>query len=108
MKHELVRLAQAIDWSVLEERFGAAAIGSSPRAGSSPLSHEFRVFTAGQKRRVTPQIRREMRRRFAVESVIGHIKTERCMGRNHLAGERAEAVNAILAAAGYNFSLLLR
>ncbi|TWI16629.1 hypothetical protein IQ26_01922, partial [Mesorhizobium tianshanense] len=23
MKHELVRLAQAIDWPVLEERFGA-------------------------------------------------------------------------------------
>ncbi len=30
------------------------------------------------------------------------------MGRNYLAGKQGDAVNAILAAAGYNFSLLLR
>ncbi len=29
------------------------------------------------------------------------------MGRNYLAGQQGDAVNAILAAAGYNFSLLL-
>ena len=78
------------------------------RGHNTPLSHKFRVFTAGQKRRVTPAIKREMRRRSAVEPVIGHIKAEHRMGRNHLAGERGDAINAILAAAGYNFSLLLR
>jgi len=66
------------------------------------------VFTAGQKRRVTPQIKREMRRRSAIEPVIGHIKAEHRMERNYLAGEQGDAVNAILAAAGYNFALLLR
>ncbi len=30
------------------------------------------------------------------------------MGRNYLAGQQGDALNAILAAAGYNFSLLLR
>jgi IS5 family transposase len=30
------------------------------------------------------------------------------MGRNHLAGRAGDAVNAVLAAAGYNFRLLLR
>ena len=49
-----------------------------------------------------------MRRRSAVEPIIGHIKAEHRMGRNYLAGEHGDAVNAILAAAGYNFSLLLR
>jgi len=78
------------------------------RGHNAPLSHKFRVFTAGQKRRVTPAIKREIRRRSAVEPVIGHIKAEHRMGRNHLAGKRGDAVNAILAAAGYNFSLLLR
>lgn len=34
MKHELVRLAQAIDWPVLEERFGAVY---SDRPGMPPL-----------------------------------------------------------------------
>ncbi len=78
------------------------------RGHNAPLSHKFRVFTAGQKRRVTPQIKREMRRRSAIEPVIGHIKTEHRMERNYLAGEDGDAINAILAAAGYNFALLLR
>lgn len=78
------------------------------RGHNAPESHRFRVFTAGQKRRVTPAIKRQMRRRSAVEPVIGHIKAEHRMGRNYLAGEDGDAVNAILAAAGYNFSLLLK
>ena len=78
------------------------------RGHNAPSSHKFRVFTAGQKRRVTPAIKREMRRRSAIEPVIGHIKAEHRMGRNYLAHGQGDAVNAILAAAGYNFSLLLR
>ncbi|WP_352884007.1 IS5 family transposase [Mesorhizobium sp. M1396] len=78
------------------------------RGHNAPQSHRFRVFTSGQKRRVTSAIKRQMRRRSAVEPVIGHIKAEHRMGRNYLAGQQGDAVNAILAAAGYNFSLLLR
>lgn len=77
------------------------------RGHNAPDSHKFRVFTAGQKRRVTPAIKRQMRRRSAIEPVIGHIKAEHRMDRNYLAGQQGDAVNAILAAAGYNFSLLL-
>jgi IS5 family transposase len=78
------------------------------RGHNAPPGHRFRVFTAGQKRRVTPAIKREMKRRAAVEPVIGHIKNDHRMGRNYLAHADGDAVNAILAAAGYNFSLLLR
>ena len=49
-----------------------------------------------------------MRRRAAVEPAIGHIKGEHRMDRNHLKGREGDRVNAVLAAAGYNFSLLLR
>jgi len=59
-------------------------------------------------RRVTKSIRREMRRRAAVEPVIGHLKDGHRMGRNHLKGRDGDRINAILAAAGYNFKLLLR
>ena len=59
-------------------------------------------------RRVTTPIRREMRRRAAVEPVIGHVKAEHRMGRNYLKGRDGDRTNAVLAAAGYNFSLLLR
>ncbi|BAB52356.1 transposase [Mesorhizobium japonicum MAFF 303099] len=40
--------------------------------------------------------------------MIGHIKNEHRMSRNYLAHTQGDAINAILAAAGYNFSLLLR
>ena len=57
---------------------------------------------------MTPAIKREMRRRAAVEPVIGHIKNEHRMDRNYLAHSQGDAINAILAAAGYNFHLLLK
>jgi hypothetical protein len=46
--------------------------------------------------------------RSAVEPVIDHIKAEHRMDRNHLKGRDGDRINAVLAAAGYNFSLLLR
>ena len=49
-----------------------------------------------------------MRRRAAVEPVIGHLKDDHRMRRNHLKGRDGDRINAVLAAAGYNFSLLLR
>jgi len=66
------------------------------------------VWITGQVRRVTRPIRREMKRRAAVEPVIGHVKAEHRMDRNYLKGRDGDRANAILAAAGYNFSLLLR
>jgi len=68
----------------------------------------FKVWISGQARRVTQVIRREMRRRAAVEPVIGHLKDDHRMRRNHLKGREGDRINAVLAAAGYNFSLLLR
>ncbi|MCK1599106.1 IS5/IS1182 family transposase, partial [Bradyrhizobium sp. 164] len=69
--------------------------------------YKFRVFTSGQKRRVTPQITRELRRRSAVEPVIGHLKSEHRMGRNYLWHREGDASNAVLAAVGYNFRRLI-
>ena len=78
------------------------------RGHNGPLSHRFRIYTAGQKRRMTPAIKREMRRRAAIEPVIGHLKNEHRMRRNYLAHAQGDAINAILAAVGYNFRLLLK
>jgi IS5 family transposase len=78
------------------------------RGHNAPPDYKFRVFTSGQKRRVTPQIKREMRRRSAVEPVIGHLKSEHRMGRNYLWHRDGDATNAVLAAAGYNFRRLIK
>jgi hypothetical protein len=70
--------------------------------------HKLGVWISGQVRRVTATIRREMRRRAAVEPVIGHLKAEHRMDRNYLKGRDGDRINAVLAAAGYNFGLVLR
>jgi IS5 family transposase len=67
----------------------------------------FQVYTAGQKRGVTPEIKRAFKRRATVEPVIGHLKEHHRMGRNQLAHRAGDAANAILAAVGYNFRRLL-
>ena len=77
------------------------------RGHNAPHSPGLRVYTAGQKRGVTEQIKRELRRRSAVEPVIGHMKDDHRLGRNHLAGQHGDAVNAIMAAVGYNFRRIL-
>jgi IS5 family transposase len=65
-----------------------------------------RVFISGQKRGVTPTIRRERRRRSAIEPVIGHMKADGHLGRNFLLGTEGDAANLVLAAAGHNLRLL--
>ena len=77
------------------------------RGHNAPEEHKFSVFIAGQKRRVTEAIKRELRRRSSVEPVIGHLKSDHRMGRNFLAHAQGDAINAVLAAAGYNFRRLL-
>ena len=49
-----------------------------------------------------------MKRRAAVEPVIGHVKAKHRLDRNYLKGRDGDRINAVLAAAGYNSSLLLR
>ena len=70
--------------------------------------NKFRVYKSGQKRGLTPAIKKELRRRAAVEPLIGHMKQDSRMGRNYLLGKDGDKVNALLAAAGLNFRLLLR
>ena len=65
-----------------------------------------RVFRSGQKRGVHGTIKRELRRRAAIEPVIGHLKGEHRLDRNYLKGRDGDSINAVLAAAGYNFRRL--
>ncbi len=53
-------------------------------------------------------IRRELRRRSAIEPVIGHMKNGGRLDRNYLKGRDGDRINAILVGAGHNFRLLLK
>ena len=66
------------------------------------------VFKARQKRGVTKSIRRELKRRNAIEPIIGHMKNDGLMHRNYLKGTQGDAINVILCGAGQNLRLILR
>jgi transposase, IS5 family len=66
-----------------------------------------RVFISGQKRGVFGVIKRELRRRSAIEAVIGHLKTDGHLGRCYLKGREGDAANTILTAVGHNLRLVL-
>ncbi len=67
-----------------------------------------RVFRSGQKRGVHGQIKRELRRRSAIEPVIGHCKSDGHLDRNSLKGQHGDRINAVLSAVGYNMRILLK
>lgn len=66
------------------------------------------VFISGQKRGVTPTIRKELKRRSAIEPVIGHHKSDGRLGRNFLRGAFGDQANALMCAIGFNLRAILR
>ena len=66
------------------------------------------VFVAGRRRGITPTIKRELRRRSAIEAMIGHMKLDGKLARNHLKGALGDALHALLCGAGHNLRLILR
>ena len=66
-----------------------------------------RVFISGQKRGVFGIIKRELRRRSAIEPIIGHLKADGHLGRCYLKGRAGDAANVILSAVGHNFRRII-
>jgi transposase, IS5 family len=72
------------------------------RGHNPPPEHQFKVYTAGQKRRVTPQTPRH--RRAGNRPSQGKPQNGPQLS-GHSTGD---AINVVLAVVGYNFRLLLR
>lgn len=67
------------------------------------------IYKARQKRGLnTRRLKRALKRRNAIEPIIGHLKNDGLLGRNYLKGELGDALNAILCGAGHNIRLILR
>ena len=92
-------------------RWNASAGGPHHRPGARAhlrrqgyRGHDYdqplRVFRAGQKRGLTPCIKRRLRRRSAIEPVIGHMKEDGRLGRNVLSNRHGDRLNAILCGVG--------
>ena len=60
------------------------------------------------RKRLPASLKKWWKRRSAIEPIIGHLKSD-CRGnRNRLKGTEGDKINAILAAAAYNFRKLLK
>ena len=57
---------------------------------------------------VTKAIERKLKRRNAVEPVIGHMKSDGRLARNFLKGVEGDAMNALLCGAGHNLRKILK
>jgi len=62
----------------------------------------------GKYKRLNDKERRLLKRRQAIEPIIGHLKADHRMNRCHLKGAEGDAIHAVLCAAGYNIRWLLR
>lgn len=61
-----------------------------------------------RKRHLPRCLQKWMKRRAAIEPVIGHLKAEHRMERNRLKGKLGDELNALLGACGFNFRKLLK
>lgn len=76
--------------------------------GSDDSNPQVRIVHRGKSKRITQEERTLLKRRQAIEPIIGHLKAEHRMGRCHLKGATGDSVHAVLCAAGYNIKWLLR
>ena len=66
------------------------------------------VYISRQKRGIeTQRLKRSLKRRQAIEPIIGHMKTDGRLGRNFLKGTEGDQVNVLLSCAGHNLRLIL-
>jgi len=72
------------------------------------LKGDTKIHLVGKiPKRATKSLRKWMKRRAAVEPIIGHLKSDYRLNRNHLKGQAGDRANVVLAAAAYNMSKLL-
>lgn len=70
---------------------------------------DIEVVVAGtRKRKLTRSLKRFLRRRNAIEPVIGHAKQDHALQRNYLRGKHGDRINAFLAGCGFNLRKLFR
>jgi IS5 family transposase len=126
LKHNLIVGAKAFhgnpyDGHTLNEQLGQAAIlmqdnQTKPFTAFVDLGYrgvdeqnpEVHIVHRGKSKRISAQERTQLKRRQAIEPIIGHLKADHRMDRCHLKGETGDRLHAVLCAAGYNIRWLLR
>lgn len=69
---------------------------------------DVKILHRGRSKSMTKRQRKWVRRRQAIEPLIGHLKADHRLDRCWLKGAEGDALHAVLCAAGYNLRWLLR
>jgi IS5 family transposase len=77
------------------------------RLKKEEMPENYRIFLPGSRKRSSAEKKR-MKRRNAIEPIIGHMKSDNRLSRNYLRGMMGDVHNVILAACGFNMRKLLR
>lgn len=126
IKHNLIVGARAFagkpyDGHTLNEQLEQASIlmqdtGQRPQTAYVDLGYrgvdadnpDTAIKHRGKFKTLTAQERKLLKRRQAIEPIIGHLKSDHRMDRCHLKGPTGDSLHAVLCAAGYNIQWLLR
>ncbi|MFA7438711.1 transposase, partial [Castellaniella sp.] len=68
---------------------------------------EYSLKHRGKFKRLTQKEQQLLKKRQAIEPVIGHLKSDHGMNRCYLKGRIGDAIHAVLCAAGFNMKWLL-
>ena len=74
---------------------------------SDPLRNHTKIFISGQRRGITKSLKKQLKRRSAIEPMIGHMKQEGKLGLCRLKGIVGDQINALLTGVGHNLRLIL-
>ena len=66
------------------------------------------IITDGRKKRISKAVKKWMKRRNAIEPIIGHQKAGHRLERNKLKGQLGDSINIIMSACGFNIKKLTR
>ena len=73
-----------------------------PRVGKIEMP-----LTLSHTRRLPARLKRLLKRRQAIEPIIGHMKSDGLLARNWLKGALGDALHAVMCGAGQNLRMIL-
>ena len=102
LKAALEQVERLTDWSVKDAYVDLGYRGHDYTGGAKVHIVNFRSMA-----KKTRSVKRWLKRRSAIEPVIGHVKSDNGMARNRLKGTEGDKINALLSGCGFNFRKLL-
>jgi IS5 family transposase len=83
-----------------------AAFADKSYRGAIHHPEDVKVFISGQKN-LPRSLNKLLKGRSGIEPIIGHLKNDHRLGRNHLLGKTGDKINAILSGCAFNLNKIL-